>query len=153
MSPFNWSSILIQHFGCLLTYWYDVYEMGWDWDELGWDWRGGQKKVLAGVPGSSIIVISYICHPHLLSSSGFILAAGIVFHTDFTFEIRGFHFTNYRFSFSNQISISQTIDFEFILHMNPLHPNISIHILHSFLIKFPKMLTIREHLVNNQGLL
>ena len=36
---------------------------------------------------------------------------------------------------------------------NPLHPNISMHILHTVLYTFPDVLTRRIYLINNQELL
>ena len=42
------------------------------------------------------------------------------------------------------------MDFIFLFIFNPLHPNISMHILHTVLYTFPKVLTGRICLINQE---
>ena len=42
--------------------------------------------------------------------------------------------------------------FRKVYFINPLHPNINMHILHTVIHTFPKV-QIKENLFNNQGLL
>ena len=80
---------------------------------LGWDW----KIVLVGVPGLfRVVIISQVTYAVLNYGQ---LADSSLWPVEFStqifgLQIRDFHFTNYRLSFSTQMSISQIIDFEFI---------------------------------------